>query len=85
MQLRFFLPCSATPQTTLENESVEEPMQRTGSCTPTDSSSEDEKEVSKPHMRSAVALPGLGDVLKIQLQRSELKVRACLVHLVGKS
>ncbi|XP_028400426.1 uncharacterized protein LOC114523642 isoform X2 [Dendronephthya gigantea] len=46
---------------------------QTGSYTPSDSSSEDEKEVVKPHMRSAIAMPGLGDALKIQLTRSELK------------
>ena len=52
---------------------------RTGSITPSDSSSEDEKEVVKPHLRSGVALPGLGDALKIQMTRSELKVK--LVNL----
>ena len=52
-----------------------------GSITPSDSSSEDEKEVVKPHQRSGVALPGLGDALKIQMTRSELKVM--LVNLSG--
>lgn len=49
-------------------------LERTGSFTPSDSSSEDEKEVVKPYLRSGIALPGLGDALKIQMTRSELKV-----------
>ncbi|XP_046839895.1 uncharacterized protein LOC124434073 isoform X3 [Xenia sp. Carnegie-2017] len=37
------------------------------------SSSEDEKETCKQCLSSGVALPGLGDALKIQMTRSELK------------
>mgnify|MGYP002803516213 FL=1 len=58
-----------TTRTTNEDDGEEQ----TGSITPSDSSSEDEKEVVKPHLRSGVALPGLGDALKIQMTRSELK------------
>ena len=60
---------------TVQLQNEDDGALQTGSNTSSDSSSEDEKEVVKPHLRSAVALPGLGDALKIQMTRSELKVR----------